>query len=139
MPFDPTFPPTSQPLVSAQFRDQFNGLKDLLDAQATQITDLIGVVDSLTAELALVPPGAAEIIDIYSNDVGLLHIEIAAHRATDIRVWRKGPSDPDFVVTTTGGLVYDESGLESGTHNIKVAGVNAGGAGLEAITDVAVI
>ena len=30
--FDPTYPPTNAPLQSAPMRDQFNGLKDLIDA-----------------------------------------------------------------------------------------------------------
>jgi hypothetical protein len=32
MPYDPNFPPPSAPLVSAQWRDQFHGLKGLIDA-----------------------------------------------------------------------------------------------------------
>ena len=31
MPYDPNFPPDHQPLNAAPFRDQFNGLKDLID------------------------------------------------------------------------------------------------------------
>ena len=32
MPYDPSFPPHGADLVSAQWRDQFHGIKDLLDA-----------------------------------------------------------------------------------------------------------
>jgi hypothetical protein len=34
MPFDPSFPPTNAPLISAQFRDQFNGLQNNIQAKA---------------------------------------------------------------------------------------------------------
>jgi hypothetical protein len=40
MPYDPAFPATSVPLVSAEFRSQFNALKALIDAQAAQIATL---------------------------------------------------------------------------------------------------
>ena len=40
MPYDPNFPPDHQALVAAPFRDQFNGLKALIDAQAAQLADL---------------------------------------------------------------------------------------------------
>ena len=32
MPYDPNFPATGAELVSAGFRNQFNGIKDLIDA-----------------------------------------------------------------------------------------------------------
>ena len=32
MPYDPNFPPTNAPLISAQWRDQFAGLKAIIDA-----------------------------------------------------------------------------------------------------------
>src|SRR5262245_41639332 len=32
MPFDPNFPPPNSPLNSGPFRNQFNGLKSLIDA-----------------------------------------------------------------------------------------------------------
>ena len=31
MAFDPTLPQTNSPIASAELRDQFNGLKDLVD------------------------------------------------------------------------------------------------------------
>ena len=34
MSFDPTLPLTNSPIASAELRDQFNGLKDLIDASA---------------------------------------------------------------------------------------------------------
>jgi hypothetical protein len=35
MAFDPTLPATNSPIVSAELRNQFNGLKALVDAQPT--------------------------------------------------------------------------------------------------------
>ena len=40
MPFDPALPAQNAPVVSAELRDQFNGLKDLIDAQETRIAAL---------------------------------------------------------------------------------------------------
>jgi hypothetical protein len=37
MPYDPNFPPDHQPLNGAPFRDQFNALKALVDAQSAQL------------------------------------------------------------------------------------------------------
>jgi hypothetical protein len=37
MPFDPTLPANNSPIVSAELRYQFNGLKALIDAQQTTI------------------------------------------------------------------------------------------------------
>ena len=38
MSYDPNFPPTNAPLISAQWRDQFHGIKDLIDAVSTVYT-----------------------------------------------------------------------------------------------------
>ena len=35
MPYDPNYPPTNAPLESAPMREQFTGLKDLIDAIPT--------------------------------------------------------------------------------------------------------
>ncbi len=61
MPFDPSWPPTNAELESAPFRDQFNALKALLDAQAALLTSLQAQINILAAQLAalanLVPIG----------------------------------------------------------------------------------
>ena len=49
MAFDPTWPPQNAEVDSAPFRNQFNSLKALIDAQATQITDLQTQVAALQA------------------------------------------------------------------------------------------
>ena len=135
MPFNPTLPAVNSLVDANELRAQFNGLKDLIDAQAAQIS-------SLQTDLATIPPGPAQIIDAQSNDPGALWIQVAAPRATAITVWRKGPSDPDFVEVASGlfGNTYDEGGLEPGVHTVKAAGVNAGGTGPEsAPLDITVI
>ncbi len=40
MAYDPNFPPDHQTLNAAPFRDQFNGLKAIIDAQQNQIVAL---------------------------------------------------------------------------------------------------
>jgi hypothetical protein len=37
MPFDPTLPATNSPIASAELRNQFNGLKTLVDARPTTL------------------------------------------------------------------------------------------------------
>ena len=44
MAFDPTKPVEDSPLDAAEMRDQFNGLKALIDAQQAQITALQAAV-----------------------------------------------------------------------------------------------
>ena len=52
MPFDTNWPPDHAELDGAPFRDQFNGLKDLLDAQAARIAAL----EARLAAIAAVAP-----------------------------------------------------------------------------------
>ncbi len=47
MPYDPNFPPDHQDLNAAPFRNQYNALKALNDAQAAQIAALTARVQSL--------------------------------------------------------------------------------------------
>ena len=49
MPFDATLPVDHSPIVAVELRNQFNALKALIDAQATQITDLQTQVAALQA------------------------------------------------------------------------------------------
>jgi len=49
MPFDANWPPDHAELDGGPFRDQFNSLKALIDAQAAQIADL---QNQLTAQAA---------------------------------------------------------------------------------------
>ena len=56
MPYDPNFPPDNQPLNAAPFRDQYNALKVLHDAQQVQIAAMQARWDTLAAQLADITP-----------------------------------------------------------------------------------
>ena len=58
MPYDPNFPPDHQPLNAAPWRNQFNGLKDLIDAQAAQLAVQAAQIAALQAHF---PPPAPDI------------------------------------------------------------------------------
>src|SRR3989442_811108 len=47
MPFDPTLPVIHSKIRSAELRDQFNGLKDLIDSQTLSVASLTGRCDGL--------------------------------------------------------------------------------------------
>ncbi len=76
MSYDPDFPPDNQPLNAAPFRDQFNGLADLVNARVTQ-HDLDETIGSQTAgnvdavpDLVLTlsdPPTKAEMEALLAN------------------------------------------------------------------------
>jgi len=44
MPYDPTKPANNSPIVSAELRNQFAGLKDLIDALQLQLSPLVPVI-----------------------------------------------------------------------------------------------
>src|SRR6266576_267505 len=50
MPFDPSLPQTNSPIASAELRDQFNGLKVLVDNCATNL-DLNAAIHDLSDEV----------------------------------------------------------------------------------------
>ena len=50
MAYDPNFPADHQELDAAPFRDQYNALKALIDAQQTQIATLQSNLDDLSLE-----------------------------------------------------------------------------------------
>jgi hypothetical protein len=51
MPFDPTYPPTNAEILSAPLRNQFQGLKDLIDAVASVNAAVVDGTNTL-------PPGS---------------------------------------------------------------------------------
>ena len=51
MPYDPNFPPDHQPLNAAPWREQFNGLKALIDAQQQQLAAQQAQLDAQAALL----------------------------------------------------------------------------------------
>ena len=64
MPFDSTLPADHAPVVSPELRAQFNGLKDLIDAQALQLT-------ALQIQLAQCPTAAQVDTAIAAQSAGL--------------------------------------------------------------------
>lgn len=66
MPFDPNLPANSSPLVSAEMRAQFNGLKDLIDAIQTITAAQVDAVNTL-------PPGSPASVTV-SVAAGTLHL-----------------------------------------------------------------
>ena len=52
MAFNPALPVENTPLDAAQMRDQFNGLKALIDAQATLISAQTTQINAQAAQLA---------------------------------------------------------------------------------------
>ena len=56
MPYDPTLPVDHAQVVAAELRDQFNGLKSLIDAQAALIADQQIQIAGLQAHFPLSVP-----------------------------------------------------------------------------------
>ena len=79
MAYDPNFPPDHQDLNAAPFRNQYNALKALIDAQQAQIAALQAQVTSLNAKATAVagiptndltisdPPGVDEMNTLYDK------------------------------------------------------------------------
>ena len=53
MAYDPNFPPTNALLVSAEFRDQFNGMKAIIDAQGVPVGCVLAYLKTLAGVPAL--------------------------------------------------------------------------------------
>jgi hypothetical protein len=49
MPFDPTLPATNSPIVSAELRNQFNALKELIDAKPSSDDVLLAINQNASA------------------------------------------------------------------------------------------
>jgi|UniRef100_UPI003784C669 hypothetical protein len=65
MPFDPALPANGSPLVSAEMRGQFNGLKNLIDA--------IQTIGSATVDgVSTLPPGNSAAVNVSASG-GMLH------------------------------------------------------------------
>ena len=56
MAFDPTKPATGAPIVSAELREQFNGLKAELDARAMSASSVAGLTQAISN-----PPTQAQV------------------------------------------------------------------------------
>ena len=75
MPFDPTYPPANAEILSAPLRDQFNSLKDLIDA-------LPGVTSALVDSVNTLPAGSPAGVSL-SLSGGVLHFSFSIPQGTD--------------------------------------------------------
>jgi hypothetical protein len=55
MPYDPTLPANNAPIVAAELRNQFAGLKTLLDDTQAEVTGLHTIVDNKAPAPTLAP------------------------------------------------------------------------------------
>ena len=82
MAFNPNFPPDHQDLNAAPFRDQFNALKALNDAQAAQIA-------ALTARVQALESGKASM-----DDVNAAITANSSANSNSVDMLDLNPSDP---------------------------------------------
>ena len=82
MPFNPNFPPDHQELDGGPFRDQFNALKALNDAQAAQIA-------ALTARVQALESGKASM-----DDVNAAIAANSSANSNSVDMLDLNPSDP---------------------------------------------
>jgi hypothetical protein len=101
MPFDPNYPPANAEILSAPLRDQFNGLKDLIDTVPTLNA---AQVDGVTP----LPPGSAPAASV-SVSGNTLHftfdLPVSISSVVVDSVSSVGPSDPASVSATLIGEV----------------------------------
>jgi hypothetical protein len=140
MAFDPTLPAPRTRVRSQELRNQFNGLKEIIDAQAVtiaaqaaEIAMLQGQVAGLVSALDTVPPGQAVLTLQYAGgmDVPML---LAAPRATSLLLQRRYEGETDWPTVATlqwGGPDYYTDTLPgTGVFEYRLIGVNAGGPSL---------
>lgn len=75
MPYDPSYPPTGAEIQSAPLRDQFTGLKELIDAILTIVAAQIDSVSTLD-------PGQAATVSVSVNGQ-TLHFSFGIPRGAD--------------------------------------------------------
>ncbi len=131
MPFDPNWPPADADLLSAPFREQFNALKALIDAQAAAIAALQGEMALL--RLSQVPIGGT--IGWYKNTPGVPalpanFVECNGQFLDDPESLLHGQMMPDMNTGVQrfprGGLV---SGLTGGIDTFATASADNSGLG----------
>jgi hypothetical protein len=146
MAFDPNFPAYGVNLVSQDWRNQFNGLKELVDtqavtiaAQAAQITGQAneiaaqaGQIATLQALLDTVPPGQGVLTLQYAGglDVPML---LTAPRATSLLLQRRYQGETDWPIVATlqwgGPDNYMDTLPGTGVFEYRLIGMNNGGPG----------
>ena len=140
MPFDPAWPPHNAELESEPFRNQFNALKALSDAQAVtlaaqaaEIAMLQGQVAGLLSALDSVPPGQPTLALQYAGgmDVPML---VTAPRANTVLVQRRYQGETDWPTVATlqywGPDNYTDTLPGTGVFEYRLIGVNNGGPGV---------
>jgi hypothetical protein len=68
MPYDPTYPPTGAPLLSAPMRGQFNSLKELIDSLVAS-AEPIGTVKAWLKDFPGTPPLSAHWLECNGQTV----------------------------------------------------------------------
>lgn len=96
MPFDPNYPPTNAPLLSAPFRNQFNSLKSLIDAI---LTITAAQVDGVNTVNPGDPAGVS--ISVAGNT---LHFTFDIPRGNDGGEGPAGPQGPPFAQAVVDGV-----------------------------------
>ena len=102
MPYDPNFPPTNAELTSPAFRDQFQGLKALIDA-IPSVTN--AQVDSITT----LNPGDPATVGV-SITGGVLHFSFGIPQGTEGPQGGDGAQGPPFANAVVDGVTTVPAG-----------------------------
>ena len=119
MPFDPTLPVNNSSIVAAELRNQFNGLKALLDAQATQLA-------SLAPQLA-------------RDGGGNWTLTFTGAPVTDWQVWWRNDANPNWDVSThVGSFPQADAVMSPGGSwwQVMICGENVPGTRITAFSNV---
>ncbi len=140
MAFDPTLPAAHSRVRSQELRNQFNGLKEIIDAQAalivtqgSQIAAQSGQITALQSALDTVPPGQPTLTLQYAGglDVPML---VTAPRANTVLVQRRYQGETEWPTVATlqywGPDNYTDTLPGSGVFEYRLIGMNNGGPGV---------
>ena len=86
-------------------------------------------------------PGQAVFLAVESLPGQVVRLSFDAARATQFRLWHKGPGDTDFAVLSDGLTVktFDHAAQPAGGHAYKVVGSNSAGTGTESLLTVVTV
>ncbi len=125
MPFDPDIPADTDPVIAPPLRLQFNALKQLIDAQAAQITALQTALDT-------VPPGQPTLTLQYAGGMEV-PMMVSAPRANTVLVQRRYQGETDWPTVATlqywGPDNYTDTLPGPGVFEYRLIGMNNGGEG----------
>ena len=138
MPYDPTLPVNHAPIVAAELRNQFNGLKALIDAQAALIADQQIQIAGLQAHFPLSVPEISS--DLSSSADGSIDKSLvpAAPEAWQCVVTVSSGIDPNQDLSnctllpvlsgsTDGGTVWTKHGGNGGVAPLVAMRYRVGG------------